>query len=69
MAEKETDKIEIDNVGSALAKQFSQLDEDQQAQVLSNIGLVQEKTSPKDAFKSLSDVTVSLGTVPLESPN
>jgi len=55
MAEKETDKIEIDNVGSALAKQFSQLDEDQQAQVLSNIGLVEEKTSPKDAFKSLSD--------------
>ena len=49
------DKIEIDNVGSALAKQFSQLDENQQAQVLSNIGLVQEKTSPKDAFKSLSD--------------
>ena len=52
---RELDKIEIDNVGSALAKKFSQLDEDQQAQVLSNIGLVQEKTSPKDAFKSLSD--------------
>jgi hypothetical protein len=49
------DKIEIDNVGSALAKQFSQLNENQQSQVLSNIGLVEDKTSPKDSFKSLSD--------------
>jgi len=50
-----SDKIEIDNVGSALADQFSKLDESQQAKVLSSIGLVKEKTSPKDAFKSLSD--------------
>jgi len=55
MAEKETDKIEIENVGSALADQFSQLDESQQAKVLENIGLVKEETSPKDSFRSLSD--------------
>ena len=50
-----SEKIEIDNVGSALADQFSKLDEDTQANILSNIGLVKEKTSPKDAFKSLSE--------------
>jgi len=55
MAEKETDKIEIENVGSALADQFSQLDESQQAKVLENIGLTRDEPSAKDSFKSLSD--------------
>ena len=50
-----SDKIEIENVGSALADQFMNLDESQQAKVLSNIGLTRDEPSAKDSFKSLSD--------------
>ena len=56
MAEKETDKIEIDNVGSALADRFSKLDEKTQAKVLENIGLVKDEgPSPKERFKELPE--------------
>jgi len=52
-----SDRIEIDNVGKALAEQFNNLSSDKQMEALENIGLkqVKEPTSKEDQERFLKD--------------